>query len=848
MVRERKSKKYDIEKIHELIDSASLPKKRKNSSFDEKTLETLRKRLSDEPVKTKKKMIPPDFSESKSESLTPRVIVHKRVDVKKKEEKVIQIELGPKTEEKQKGPSNENIIPLTEDLFANEALYEVEKIAEDDSQQEQPIKASEKFVIQKEFTPDVSVQEQPGNHLPEWEPVAPDTAEKETADQKDEKRAEMLLPEFERIEEKQTPVPPRVSEDEHKIPSFEPVEIEVAREEKPKVDRSEERKKKKEEKRQKKGEAKQARQEAKEQERAAVRLAKEHDEKIQAEYGELQKKQEEEQRLKDEEKKKAAADAREKDQEEQRLLKEQKEKQRLERVALKKKEIEEKRQKKGEAKQARQEAKEQERAAVRLAKEHDEKIQAEYGELQKKQEEEQRLKDEEKKKAAADAREKDQEEQRLLKEREQKLRIERLNLKKKEKEEQKQRKLEKKKVAVAASVVQKKSVPQKTSNGEGIRMELGEIQDMPLPPQKEERPLGSEGESPEEIIHTKVSVISEKPKEQEREKQRLLKEQKEKQRLERVALKKKEKEEKRHKKGEEKQARKQAKEQEREEQRLLIEQKEKVQLERVELKKKEKEDHKRKQLEEKQHGEQFEPEEKNTEELKPRKLQKKQEQLEAKEKQRQEKKEAKAKEQNKQFMIAFKEHELRMKSKEEQKQKRLEMKMEKERLSELVVGKATVPKVDNGQKKAEEQQLKKEAEKFTAKDAKEQRKLKAVEHKMQKEQKKKEKEIQKLKATEGKKAQKKRDLHFEEEIIKEKLAGTEERIDVYDGFDSIDKETESLLYKNGYTSLEKLREATVKDLIKIGIKKKTAQNIIAESGEFVEWEVHDADEHPNVKI
>jgi hypothetical protein len=754
MVRERKSKKYDIEKIHELIDSASLPKKRKNSSFDEKTLETLRKRLSDEPVKTKKKMIPPDFSESKSESLTPRVIVHKRVDVKKKEEKVIQIELGPKTEEKQKGPSNENIIPLTEDLFANEALYEVEKIAEDDSQQEQPIKASEKFVIQKEFTPDVSVQEQPGNHLPEWEPVAPDTAEKETADQKDEKRAEMLLPEFERIEEKQTPVPPRVSEDEHKIPSFEPVEIEVAREEKPKVDRSEERKKKKEEKRQKKGEAK----------------------------------------------------------------------------------------------QARQEAKEQERAAVRLAKEHDEKIQAEYGELQKKQEEEQRLKDEEKKKAAADAREKDQEEQRLLKEREQKLRIERLNLKKKEKEEQKQRKLEKKKVAVAASVVQKKSVPQKTSNGEGIRMELGEIQDMPLPPQKEERPLGSEGESPEEIIHTKVSVISEKPKEQEREKQRLLKEQKEKQRLERVALKKKEKEEKRHKKGEEKQARKQAKEQEREEQRLLIEQKEKVQLERVELKKKEKEDHKRKQLEEKQHGEQFEPEEKNTEELKPRKLQKKQEQLEAKEKQRQEKKEAKAKEQNKQFMIAFKEHELRMKSKEEQKQKRLEMKMEKERLSELVVGKATVPKVDNGQKKAEEQQLKKEAEKFTAKDAKEQRKLKAVEHKMQKEQKKKEKEIQKLKATEGKKAQKKRDLHFEEEIIKEKLAGTEERIDVYDGFDSIDKETESLLYKNGYTSLEKLREATVKDLIKIGIKKKTAQNIIAESGEFVEWEVHDADEHPNVKI
>jgi hypothetical protein len=32
--------------------------------------------------------------------------------------------------------------------------------------------------------------------------------------------------------------------------------------------------------------------------------------------------------------------------------------------------------------------------------------------------------------------------------------------------------------------------------------------------------------------------------------------------------------------------------------------------------------------------------------------------------------------------------------------------------------------------------------------------------------------------------------------------------------------------------------------MKIGLKKKIAQMILAESGEFVEWEVYDADEHP----
>jgi hypothetical protein len=40
-----------------------------------------------------------------------------------------------------------------------------------------------------------------------------------------------------------------------------------------------------------------------------------------------------------------------------------------------------------------------------------------------------------------------------------------------------------------------------------------------------------------------------------------------------------------------------------------------------------------------------------------------------------------------------------------------------------------------------------------------------------------------------------------------------------------------------------LRQATVKDLIKSGLKKKIAQKIIAECTEFVEWQVFDSIDH-----
>lgn len=87
-------------------------------------------------------------------------------------------------------------------------------------------------------------------------------------------------------------------------------------------------------------------------------------------------------------------------------------------------------------------------------------------------------------------------------------------------------------------------------------------------------------------------------------------------------------------------------------------------------------------------------------------------------------------------------------------------------------------------------------------------------------------------------------LHMQEEIMKEKLTNDQlERNDPFVAFDSIDQETANILDHYGYSSVEKLRQATVKDLLKTGLKKKTAQRIITECGEFVEWQVFDSIDH-----
>ena len=191
---------------------------------------------------------------------------------------------------------------------------------------------------------------------------------------------------------------------------------------------------------------------------------------------------------------------------------------------------------------------------------------------------------------------------------------------------------------------------------------------------------------------------------------------------------------------------------------------------------------------------------------------------------------------------------LRKKEKAELRHKKLEEKQarreakEREQVEER---REKVKLIDERKKAKETKQI--NAVVRIAAEVKEQRRLMPFKRKLQKER-KTEKKDQKLKAIDEKKTRKKMEIHLREGIIKENLSGQVERFDIFVGFDSIDQETADLLLKGGYTSIEKLREASVKDLMKIGLKKKTAQMTLAESAEYVEWEVYDAAEYPKGKI
>jgi hypothetical protein len=215
----------------------------------------------------------------------------------------------------------------------------------------------------------------------------------------------------------------------------------------------------------------------------------------------------------------------------------------------------------------------------------------------------------------------------------------------------------------------------------------------------------------------------------------------------------------------------------------------------------------------------------------------------AKEKERETKRRLKKEDEAEKQTLALKELDVKEKEKKEQKQKQSEEKNDRENISKLSFGKTKGTKLIDERKQAEQQKYTMDLVRIAAEE-KELRKTKSFERKMQKEQKKREKEEQKYKMKEEEKAKKKMDIHMKEEIIKEKMNNPiVERNDPFVAFDSIDQETAGILSNSGYSSLEKLRQATVKDLVKTGLKKKNAQRIIAECAEFVEWQVFDSIEH-----
>jgi hypothetical protein len=190
MVSKRKNKIYNIEKLHEFIDSASLPKNKNTSSYNEKKIEFILNQLSDEQSKSEKKVTSYNLIHPKSEGLKPRIVVHKREDIQKKEGKVIQIELGPKTIKNQKEHAIVSFTPVRQDLFSDESLYEIEKVAflEEESVEVKSTDISKKSEVQQEFIQVVSDWEYKEKDIPEWEPVTEETELRDVSKRSEEQK------------------------------------------------------------------------------------------------------------------------------------------------------------------------------------------------------------------------------------------------------------------------------------------------------------------------------------------------------------------------------------------------------------------------------------------------------------------------------------------------------------------------------------------------------------------------------------------------------------------------------------------------------------------------------------
>ena len=898
MVRGRKTRVKDIEKLHDLIDSASLPKQKTITIYNTAQLEELRKRLSEDSFTEHKPIeIPPNRSTVPKE-LQPQVVVHKQGKPQKNiDKKVIQIDLGPRPIQKEKEHPIVNYSPVKEDPFATQPLFEIEKTTIQSKKVKGKTKAVEKKPKdQQEFIPVSPPENKEEELLPEFQPVSKEptvidshpntkkTLQKKASQMGDplteEKKGYLSfphtrqndVPSFEPVDfqptapvlekkepmrfeipqnvpvnrkqkkieekkakqeakekEKQLEIETKESEQKQRLEQKqkelelkqafiradeeerEEQRLQKEQEKKSRLEIIERQKKEKEDKKQKKIDEKKARLEIKEKKQEARRLAKEHDRKLKLEWIEFQHKQHQNQKRKDFEQKKAAVELKEKEQEEQRLLKEREEKLRLDQVAIVKKEKEGRRQKKIEEKKTRTEAKIKQREAKRLAKEREKQFKRETWETKQKQLEEQKQKEIEKKLAAAQVEEKQREEQHLLKEMEEKSHLELLERQKKEKERQKSSKIKKEKKSSTAP----KSDTQKEDNRRLRVPSIGEVkpektQKKIFGAKKEEQAKSTIWESydeiPEKERDSHPSIMTEEISERETLKQMV--------------------QDKKH-----------------EQKHLAKERKEKARQERLEAKKKEKEQKIQKKIEEKQRsnffGSNIGTKQRWEQNTSNEKLSRKEMKVKESEAKRLLKEEQKRKDQN----FALKEIELREKEKEDQKQKQISEKQDREHISRLSFGKAKTKGVIDERKQAEQQKQTMDLVRIAAEE-KELRKTKAFERKMQKEQKKREKEEQKYKAKEEEKAKKNMDIHMKEEILKEKMTNQiTERSDPFVAFDSIDPEIAGILNSSGIATIEQLRQATVKDLMKSGIKKKIAQRIIAECAEFVEWQVFDSIDH-----
>lgn len=736
MVREKKMRFKDIEKLHELIDSASLPKQKIPSAYEEEKLQALRKRLSDNSLKDRKQVFSSEELDGESDNLKPRVIIHKKEERKKTDEKVIQIDLKPREITKEKELPEYKFALVKENPFSKEEVFEIEKVpvSMDRFFRDKSLEPSDKSDLGKKSLLAISAQKGKESTVQTSRSTRTQTAGRETTEERDVKSKGIFSQMIHPKKEKQNTAPLVSQEPKVDIPQFEPIEFTAIESEKEKWKTSGEEIIQEKDRKQKRMDDKQTKKQAREKEKDTQQLTKD-----------------------------------------QPVVEDREEKPRPEFLKKGEDQSQQRKNKKEEEKQTRLQLKQKKREAKQLAKEHDRKLKLEWLEFKHAQKKNQKKKILEQKKAIALAKQKQREEQRLLKQQKEKLRLTQIATLKKEKEKQQKQELKIKQDAAEARETQLEKQRFLRKQEDHLRFEQQERQKEKKKPIE---PLSDKRKTTE--YPRKLSGSAQ-----------LKQEKKEKDKQERLELKKKQKEQKIHEKQVEKQ---------------------------------------RKKL--------FGKKSKDKEQLKQKKLEEKQIKQEAEEKEREAESLLREEQKKKEHLFLLNEKLAKEKEKQEQKIKKIDEKRDRIYISNLGMGKTK----QIGGEKSNQQKNTMELVRIAAEE-KELRKTKAFKRKMEKERKKKERDEQQSKKKENDLDKKKMDIQFKEEITKQKMTKQPQPSNPFSAFDSINQETARLLCNVGYTSIEKLRKATASDLVKIGLKRKNAQRIIAECEEFVEWEVIDETDH-----
>lgn len=299
MSREKKSKVDDLVKLRKILDNSSDPNIKTMISADEKALDSVRRRLAGDTLKTKPQS---DSFFRTFDSLEPKVTVHAKSVVSPR-----LIAPLPKSEPSTTLPEFELVSPSTparsipsqELSFTAEELYEVEKV---DVSLPEFLEVTPKEVLQKSLETEMITEhdETPAHdsNLPEWQPVE----EKQPAEppMSHAKSAVDHIPEFERVDIPVTPEKVEKAVEWEPFPEKEetieaPVEFTAVESPEPqlqKLSKKQEReakktqkKKEKEAKRLKKLELKKLKIEKRDKEREAKRIVKEQ-QKVQQTPGE----------------------------------------------------------------------------------------------------------------------------------------------------------------------------------------------------------------------------------------------------------------------------------------------------------------------------------------------------------------------------------------------------------------------------------------------------------------------------------------------------------------------------------------------------------------------------------